>query len=874
VLSSFRPLTIALLISASALCIPKTQAQCFVDAVCDNVGVSWDHSDWDNEIRSVVRILIDTVNLDTSCSGVLLNNTLNNNELYVLTAFHCLDISPRDGYLTQSEIDRAADFKYYFHYYNEMCGNDASTKTPIELNQNMNAELVAAWGTTDFALIRLHDDFDFCDPQMENHLFWAGWTRSNTPFNSMIDQVIGLHHPTESQGGLPMKVVVYNDDAIIHSADTNFWEVDELWDLGDITDGSSGSPLFNDEHLVTGQLTSGSGYPPCSTGTNPSDYSTYGRFDLSWLGGGTPETQLRPWLCPDCDGVTPDPLSVEGIEYIGGSAVGGIDFSCNDIIYTVKRKPLPVCCWEIEVELQGDACIKGFIVALSNGTTDIQEKIVTDYKTINGKLVFQYCISGDDGFMSQIKVTPLGTNNTTICPTSAFPLDPDLRCDECKCHDAYSVKYRPSGTDDDGQCCYIPVIKKIDSNACDIYGAHADVVGYNGLYSSTPLILNVGDSVELPELCVPHFSGAQLMYMQLYDLLEYHYSEDDPMCNIYAQMDACCSCLANYDMEVINTGNDADECCFKVNATWRGTDEDCKPKSVLLFDDQGVYTGYLSAYIGGIDFVSFQSICIDRDELPKTYELRFYEEFNVDPQDPPEEMCHLDAEFTPCDFNCCSLYNFQTSDYVTYDPISGTSEYCVDLLINQSDTVEGCDIMSMLVTDQFGNEFMAPWVPGSTTMNLCCEPYPGIPSFNMWEITLFGSNGPLINPFTGDTCKQTVFFSCGITGKASIEGNNSQNHSTDSKTEVNYDNSVTYFNAYPNPSDKLVNIEFALEQPALVGLEVRDGKGKLVKVLVNEKVNAGKNAVKFETSDLASGVYYAVLRKNNITHTLPITVSH
>ena len=64
------------------------------------------------------------------------------------------------------------------------------------------------------------------------------------------------------------------------------------WDLGTTEPGSSGSPLFDQNHRIIGQLHGG--YAAC--GNNDSDW--YGRFFTSWTGGGTPATRLSDWLDP------------------------------------------------------------------------------------------------------------------------------------------------------------------------------------------------------------------------------------------------------------------------------------------------------------------------------------------------------------------------------------------------------------------------------------------------------------------------------------------------------------------------------------------------------------------------------------------------
>ncbi len=75
--------------------------------------------------------------------------------------------------------------------------------------------------------------------------------------------------------------------------------------------GSSGSPLYNSAGRFVGQLHGG----PSScgaTGNNLSDY--YGRFSVSWTGGGTNSTRLSNWLDAGNTGAT----TTNGIDNGGG----------------------------------------------------------------------------------------------------------------------------------------------------------------------------------------------------------------------------------------------------------------------------------------------------------------------------------------------------------------------------------------------------------------------------------------------------------------------------------------------------------------------------------------------------------------------------
>ena len=62
-------------------------------------------------------------------------------------------------------------------------------------------------------------------------------------------------------------------------------------DNGTVEGGSSGSPLFNTNKRVIGQLHGGVDY-----GCPPNLEMYYGRFDVSWTGGGSSDTRLSDWL--------------------------------------------------------------------------------------------------------------------------------------------------------------------------------------------------------------------------------------------------------------------------------------------------------------------------------------------------------------------------------------------------------------------------------------------------------------------------------------------------------------------------------------------------------------------------------------------------
>ena len=73
------------------------------------------------------------------------------------------------------------------------------------------------------------------------------------------------------------------------------------WEYGTTESGSSGSPLFDQDGRVIGQLYAGQSF--CDGEQNNNDYDIYGRFGVSWDTGTSQQTRLRDWLDPINSGV-------------------------------------------------------------------------------------------------------------------------------------------------------------------------------------------------------------------------------------------------------------------------------------------------------------------------------------------------------------------------------------------------------------------------------------------------------------------------------------------------------------------------------------------------------------------------------------------
>jgi V8-like Glu-specific endopeptidase len=243
------------------------------------------YPNWETESNGVALILLSTgISL---CSGSLINNTSQNYKPLFLTAFHCVDVDSPRGSLDNTEIAIAENWGYRFNYKTTTC-NGSTVSTTYFYN---HAYFRAAWQSTDFTLMEL------IDPVIHNATF-LGWDRTgNNPSSGT-----GIHHPD----GMVMKISFDNNaltsNSIIldwtdgtHSPVNSHWVVD--YDNGTTEGGSSGSPLFDQNHRVVGQLHGGySGCPPVT--------KYYGKVNWSWTGNGTDNTRLSNWLDPNNTGVT------------------------------------------------------------------------------------------------------------------------------------------------------------------------------------------------------------------------------------------------------------------------------------------------------------------------------------------------------------------------------------------------------------------------------------------------------------------------------------------------------------------------------------------------------------------------------------------
>lgn len=258
---------------------------CNVDVVCD------DGDGWESEINSVGRYTFQTPQGGFLCTGQLIQNTALDGTPYFLTADHC-GYSDGNGpvSLTQRQ-NTAASIDMIWNYQSPTCRAPGSSQSgnPVSTNgfnqRQSGASYLASNPFTDFALVQLDDT-----PPSSFGVEYTGWDRTG----DVPAGVTGIHHPSGHAKRISHEFdspVITSYLSAVNPGNGSHWQVVD-WDTGTTEGGSSGSGLWNPDHLLIGQLHGG--HAAC--GNDLSDW--YGRFSVSWNHGNDDQSRLSDWLDP------------------------------------------------------------------------------------------------------------------------------------------------------------------------------------------------------------------------------------------------------------------------------------------------------------------------------------------------------------------------------------------------------------------------------------------------------------------------------------------------------------------------------------------------------------------------------------------------
>lgn len=249
---------------------------------CNNNVNCPEGDDWQDDKRGVAMVLLGDGT--RYCSGSMINNVRQDNTQYFLTANHCLN--------------GEENWIIMFNYESPTCTNSNGPTTQTV----QGTVLRANYSTSDFALVELLEAI----PQSYG-IYYNGWSAEDVATSNSV----AIHHPSGD-----IKKISFDYDAVTSTEylgttpGTTHWRIGQ-WEDGTTEGGSSGSPLFNPDHQIIGQLHGG--YASCTSIT--SDW--YGKIARSWLGGGSSSNQLKYWLDPDNTGA----MSLDGWDPYGGTTI-------------------------------------------------------------------------------------------------------------------------------------------------------------------------------------------------------------------------------------------------------------------------------------------------------------------------------------------------------------------------------------------------------------------------------------------------------------------------------------------------------------------------------------------------------------------------
>ena len=278
-------------------------------------------ANWQTEKRGIMRILMVFGNGLGWCSGTTIANTSNTPEPYVLSANHCQIIGTNPDF---------SMWRFDFGYESPDCNNPVTE--PVEKSV-LGCQRIAAKLESDFLLLKM------TSLPTNYNVYFNGWNRNANP---VATTTTFIHHPV----GDIKKISVDLQPPVIFSQTINWGgqfgisPVNTHWlaipDQGYFQPGSSGSPLFDQNKRIIGELHGGNATPANCTVQN----TYWGRFDLAFSQGTTTDTRLKEWL---------DPTNTGAMTQNGYIPPAPTTFTVSGNVQTHWGQPMP----NVTVQLSG-----------------------------------------------------------------------------------------------------------------------------------------------------------------------------------------------------------------------------------------------------------------------------------------------------------------------------------------------------------------------------------------------------------------------------------------------------------------------------------------------------------------------------------------
>ncbi len=310
----------------------------FLDSGSCNINVNCAlGADWQDQKRGTVKINLTSINGSYHCTGSMINNTNLDRKAYLLSANHCLSGG------AQAFVNT---WVFIFNYEATDCTNP--TNEPSKTQSISGATIRANRSTSDMLLLELSSPV----PSSYNTYF-SGWSREIVASTSSV----GIHHPIGdikkiSKGNNPSVRVNTNNSLEVTATIDSGTHLQVFWSSGITEPGSSGSPIFDQNKRIIGQLHGG----PSGCSAAPADlWDLYGRVYSSWAGDGTDATRLSNWLDPTNSGV----FILDGMSSIAPTTA----IESEEISKNIKIYPNPA---KESVSIEADANIDfGKIIGLN-----------------------------------------------------------------------------------------------------------------------------------------------------------------------------------------------------------------------------------------------------------------------------------------------------------------------------------------------------------------------------------------------------------------------------------------------------------------------------------------------------------------------------